>query len=389
MKVGAALKTVFLFCVLSMTSEVYGYTAADYTKAGLQFYNQKNYAMAIRYFNAALSMTPPDPRALQVRANCYYFLGQYQSALADYEKILAQSPSGPVSQFVQALRAKMAAAPGATPAVSTQVTAQATVEAAPAAKSLEAGGLGLRVEPAFMTLNLADFNNDAQTGQANAGVSQQTDPSYQYSSSVPSAIVAVIVEPIARLGGGFEIGLPFNIMTIGKVNWTAQDNSGYNHAVAYDVSAFSVGLNARYAFGSGIVRPFIAAGGLLAPVGINYTDILNTPAPSTTTSLSGTFSGMAFGGQGQVGVDFHVGDPFVISLFGGYQTAAANSFKGSVTTSGSGTSTTDNGQLGIATGANGNYITFLKDGTTAPIGFRPLQVELTGILAGIHLSVFF
>ena len=383
MKVGAALKTVFLFGALVTASEVYGYTAADYTNAGLQLYKQKNYAMAIRYFTAALTMTPPDPRALQSRANCYYFMGQYQAALADYEKLQAQSPSGPVSQFVQALRAKIGTAPAVAPGVSAPAASATAVES-PVPAGEKPSGLGLRLEPAFMTLSFTDFNNDAQTGKAFA-----TQSGYQYDASIPSAIVAVGVEPIGRLGGGFEIGVPFNILVIGKATQTFQDSTGYSQTIAYDVSAFSVGLNARYAFGNGIVRPFIGVGGLLAPIGMNYTNIVNTAPPSTTTSLSGTFSGMAFGGQGQVGVDFHVGDPFVISIFGGYETATANSFKGSVTTSGTGTSTTDNGQLGVATSSSGPYITFLKDGDPAPTGFRPLQVDLTGILAGIHLSVFF
>jgi hypothetical protein len=383
MKVGAALKTVFLFGALVTVSRVYGYTASDYTNAGLRLYNQKNYAMAVRYFTAALTMIPPDPRALQARANCYYFMGQYQAALADYEKLLAQSPSGPVSQFVQALKAKIGTAPATAPGISAPTASATAVEAAGSAGE-KPSGLGLRVEPAFMTLSLTDFNNNAQTGKAFA-----TQAGLQYDSSVPSAIVAVGVEPIGRLGGGFEIGLPFNILTIGKATQTYQDSNGYNQTVSFDVSSFSVGLNARYAFGNGVVRPFIGAGGLLAPIGINYTDISNTPPPSTTTSISGTFSGMAFGAQGQLGVDFHVGDPFVISIFGGYETATANSFKGSVTTSGTGTSTTDNGQLGVATSSSGPYITFLKDGDPAPTGFRPLQVDLTGILAGIHLSLFF
>jgi hypothetical protein len=175
--------------------------------------------------------------------------------------------------------------------------------------------LGLRVEPIFFTMNLADFNADAATRQADAVQEQAVDPTYTFSPAVPTDYVGVALEPVAQLGGGFEIGLPFCVMPVGKVTGTAQGSSQYNDATSYAISAFSIGLNARYVFGNGPVRPFLAGGGLLVPIVISYTEILNFP-PNPTTSASGDFSGMAIGGQGQVGVDFHVGDPFVLSLFG-------------------------------------------------------------------------
>jgi hypothetical protein len=59
-----------------------------------------------------------------------------------------------------------------------------------------------------------------------------------------------------------------------------------------------------------------------------------------------------------------------------------------VTVSGTSTTTTYNGQLGVWDDTNGKKITF-SDGTIAYPGFRPLEINLSGIMGGIHLSVYF
>ena len=380
-----------LLCGLIFTikSSAFGYTAADYTNAGLQLYSAKNYTQAIPYFTAALGMNPSDAKALQGRANSYYFLGRNQEALSDYEKILVATPSGPVSQFVQALRAKMGPnVPVAGAAASPSGPASANGAAAVVSAPLKPAGLGLRLEPVYGMVTFADFTADSETGKKDASQIQAGDPSYQFDSTVPSSYVMVGLEPVAQVGSSFEIGLPFTIMPIGTVTSSVKDDSGFNNSVSYALSAFSVGLTGRLLLGQGPMRVFVAAGGLMVPVGINFTDILNVPG-SSTLSGSGSFSQSAFGGQCQVGLDFHVGEPFVVSLVGGYLFASANGFKGSLTTSGNGPTTKDQGELGVYDSPNGKKITFLKEGDPEPLNFRPLLVDLGGITAGIHLAVFF
>ncbi len=371
---------------LLIPAGVLAYTAADYTNAGLQFYAARNYAQAVLYFSAALGMNPSDNRALQGRANSYYFLGKNQEALNDYEKLLMASPSAPLSQFAQALRSKIASQAQVPGAASVPVSANGAALLAPQ----KPAGLGLRLETSYGTLNFADFIADSETGKKDASQIQQSDPSFQYDSTVPSGYVMVGVEPVAQVGSNLEIGLPFQIMPAGTFTVSSQDNSGYSDSTAFSINAFSVGLTGRLLFGQGPVRIFAAAGGLLAPVGINYSDFLNIQTPSPVNySQTGSFSQMAFGGQGQLGLDFHVGDPFVVSLAGGYTALSASGFKGSVTTSGNVPTATDQGRLGVYDSPNGKKIIFLKDGDPEPLNFRPLVVDLSGLLAGIHLSVFF
>ncbi len=374
--------------------ETYAYTAEDYTNAGLQVYAKKDYGLAVRYFTAALAVNPSNVRALQSRANSYYFLGKNQEALADYEKVLANNPSGPVSQFVQALRAKAGSAGpalGTSAPASTGPVSAGQTPSSPAGIGTAAvqkpGGIGFRLEPGMAFITLNDFLSDGATRQADAAVSQLTDPTYTFKEAVPSGFIDVCLEPLVQVGPNFEIGLPFSIMPVGNVSSPSSGTSGYADTISYSISGFSVGLNGRFILGSGPLRIFAAGGGLLVPVGISYSDILNVL--NNTTQISGNFSSLSFGGQAQLGFDFHVGEPFVVSLFGGYQSASANGFKGSVATSVNGTTTTDPGQLGVFDDTNGKKVTFLKDGNAAPLNFRPLQIDLSGVLAGIHLAIFF
>lgn len=118
MKITTICRIFFLLAIL--TAKAQAYTAADYYNAGLQLYNAKNYPQATQYFTAALSLDPNNAAALQGRANCYYAQGQYQQALTDYQKVLSLNPSNAqLSQFVQALQAKVGASPAAAAPAST------------------------------------------------------------------------------------------------------------------------------------------------------------------------------------------------------------------------------------------------------------------------------
>src|SRR6266852_9002702 len=93
-----------LIIIFMFSGTAYAVTSADYAKAGLQLYNQKNYAQAVQYYGAAISLDPNNAAALQGRANCYYILGQLPQALGDYQKVYAVAPSSQLSQFIQALQ---------------------------------------------------------------------------------------------------------------------------------------------------------------------------------------------------------------------------------------------------------------------------------------------
>ena len=94
---------------------------------------------------------------------------------------------------------------------------------------------------------------------------------------------------------------------------------------------------------------------------------------------------MGFGGQLQVGADYHIADGFSLSLFGGFQMATADSFKGKVTSG----NASANGQWMMVPLDAGLVLDFIQDGQTAPTGSRPFKMDLSGPFGGLLLSAFF
>jgi tetratricopeptide (TPR) repeat protein len=97
--------------ILGTASNVLAATAADYYQAGLKLYTAQDYSHALPYLSAALKLEPNNSQALQVRGYCYYSLGQYQEALADYQKLLSLNPSdAKLTAFIGQINAKIRAA---------------------------------------------------------------------------------------------------------------------------------------------------------------------------------------------------------------------------------------------------------------------------------------
>ena len=108
----------FLFLTVSvfLDSRAYGSAATEYDNAGLQLYNSHVYDQAQEYYELALQSNPQDAAALMGSGNCHYALGQYAEALAAYRKLQTLQPGNTqLASFVQALQARMGAAPAATP----------------------------------------------------------------------------------------------------------------------------------------------------------------------------------------------------------------------------------------------------------------------------------
>lgn len=110
MKRGSCFRTCLWVLVLAFqVPDAHGATAADYVSAGSRFYAAKDYSQAILQYDAALGMDPGNGAALLGRGNCYYFLGRYQEALADYQGV--KDPSPQLTQWIETVRAKAGNAP--------------------------------------------------------------------------------------------------------------------------------------------------------------------------------------------------------------------------------------------------------------------------------------
>ncbi len=106
--------SVFALSVLIAVTVQAQDQSSAYYQAGNTLYGQKNYDMAIRYYQAAVQVNPQMWQADQGLGNCYYAKGDKVNALASYQKALDINPNNPgLSNFVQTLRAQVPAAPAA------------------------------------------------------------------------------------------------------------------------------------------------------------------------------------------------------------------------------------------------------------------------------------
>ncbi len=115
--------------------------SAQYYAAGNTYYAQKNYDLAIRYYQGAVQTNPNSWQSYQGMGNCYYGKGDSANALVNYQKALSINPNNPqLASFVQSLQAQAGTpAPAAATASNTATSPSAAMKptGAASAKSFE------------------------------------------------------------------------------------------------------------------------------------------------------------------------------------------------------------------------------------------------------------
>ncbi len=399
-KVGASASTAPPFPGSTAAPAVPGATSDSSFAQGVALFQQQQYAQAVPLFQKAVQENPNDSKA-------YYYLGVAQIQTGDMKDAAVAlglsnklNPNPSVAAYVDQVKGRLS--PEDQQWVENQIASGNTGGSQTASKPK---AFGIRFEPAIVSLSLKDFTTNAQSQQSEAQLLQQSgDSSLSYNGAVPTGAPRIGAEPVLRLSQNFEIGVPWAVIPVGTASDTIQDNLGDTVTDSYNISAFAIGLNLRYLFGSGSFQPFIAGGPMIVPINIGYSAGATLGGTPYYTS-SGNFTGTAVGGQVQLGLDWHLGDTFVISPFAGYQIASGNSFQATINSTG-GASSGQTAQLQVIPTSSGSAITpvsngklilpvlngnsgFLAAGSDAPAGSRPLEMDLSGPFGGIQLSAFF
>ncbi len=120
--IGLIGKLLFIFLVaayfLTPTTLCAQQHAPDFVRMGTQAFHNKQFDMAISYYNSALDENVDYWPAYQALGTVYYYKKNYKEAEKDFEKALELNPdSAPLRKFVNALRAylHMPALPAPTP----------------------------------------------------------------------------------------------------------------------------------------------------------------------------------------------------------------------------------------------------------------------------------
>jgi tetratricopeptide (TPR) repeat protein len=336
---------------------------------GVALYQQKQIPAAIDMFQRAVQENPNDPKA-------YYYLGVLQAGQGDAKDgayALGMSnklqPNPGVAGYVERLKEKISP--------EDRQWVEGRLASGPA-KGVVASkkSFGVRLQPAFSMLSLTDFNTNAQSLQTAVSQAQAFDPTVTYTGLVPQGSLHIAIEPVLPLGSDLEVGLPLSIFPVGTASDSVTDSIGaLNFKDSMDISAFSVGLNARYLFPMGDLKPFIALGALVEPISVNWS--FSQSGAGGVTTATGTFSGMAIGGQFQLGADWSLGDTFSVSPFVGYEVGSASPLTGNFSYSYGGTSQGYSGQLEMEPLPSGGSAIYANSSNfTPPSGSRALQVDL-------------
>jgi hypothetical protein len=385
-------------------------TSNDYYQAALQLYNAKSYSQSIPYFGAAIALDPNNLAAYQGRANCEYTLGDKPAALSDYQKVYSLHPTPQLSQFIQMLQGQMAAPPP---------IAAEEMKPAPFKDITYSDKYEIRIIFGASTLSLDSFKSNTQSFVALAQSIQSNGvTNVSYNGTVPDGAMPQFgIEISRRFSPELECGLFFTYLPVGTITddfeYPNVGGTAYYYASkdSYNLTGYLVGAQFRYTFSHGDFRPFATLGLMATPLQIAFTSTDDYQDPSLLqedeATLNGAFSAVGFGGQAQVGLDWDLGDGFVVSPAVGYQYVSVNNFQATLkntSAQGSQGSTatlevvpTDFGKMIIPI-INGNTsrmiynnsttIPFTYPGSSAPSGI-PLRIDMSGLKGNLQISYNF
>ncbi len=331
---------------------------------GVALYQQKQYAQAIPQFQAAIQANPNDAASYKYLGYCQVMTGDYKDAAVALTLSNQKQPDPSIQNYLTQLKSRFA--PADQQWVDSQVAAASSTK--PAKTASKGSGFGIRLEPSIVSISLDDLVTHATSFQTAVSISQSSGyASDTYDAKIPTSTMQIALEPVISIGSNLEIGIPLSYLPVGKFT-ESYIYQGVAGSDSFDISAFSVGLNLRYLFGEGDIRPFIGAGGFVMPMSMDYS---STPS----NAMAGTYSSMGAGGQGQAGVDFRLGENAGISAYGGYETASADSFK--------------NGSLSLQMVTIAANETFIGASSTTTANSRPFKLNLSGPFGGIMIAGFF
>jgi tetratricopeptide (TPR) repeat protein len=364
---------------------------------GVSLYQQKQYPQAIPFFQQAVQQNPGDGKAYYYLGLSQVLAGQSKEACVNLTLSDQKLPNPQVKQYTDQLKAQLS--PEDQQWVDGQLVANASVQTTPVVKTFRLKR-SVRVSPEFLAFNLSDFEGSVTARLNEAKFFQLSDPSNQFTGSVPEAAPGLDVEGDYPLGPNFELGPSFQIVPVGTVSDRLQNNSGFILSDNFNIFAGYLSLMGRYFINQGDIKPWISGGPLVSFGYINYS--YDRVQGGSTTTFNGPFAGIGLGGQAKVGADIKISDAFIFSVFAGYQLDSSNGYSGTIkssTVTGVTPGATDT--LMVVPTSKGNVIVPVSNGVLClptfdspagapvPAGSRPAVLDLSGPLGGLSISYFF
>ncbi len=282
-----------------------------YFTQGVSYFQQKQYAQAIPYFQQAVHQEPGNYKP-------YYYLGFSQMILRDYKDAAValgicnlRRPDPSIEAYDNKLKAGLSS--DDVQWVNDQIAmAENQNSYGNSPQYADPNIFGIRLEPTLQTFSIPLLNTEEQARQTDA----QND-NVSFTASVPTGGLEITIEPTYRITSNIEVGLPISYDSVG----TYSDN--FSGGVTISYTDISIGLDGRYFIFTGELQPFI--GGGLAYHSASASE------PGSGSSGSGSTS--SIGEQVQLGFDYHLDKMLALSLYGGYQLANLGTGSSAITDS--------------------------------------------------------
>ncbi len=367
--------------------------APNYLNTGYSLFQQRQYAQAIQYFNAAIQQNPNDYRPYYYAGYAYYNTGNAKNAALYFAIANAKQPNASIKAYADRVKATLSADDQQW--VDDQVakytgTAMASGGSATGEKGNDTS-VGFHLMGGIEYI-FADPTQIKQYVTAAQSVS--------LNGITPNVIALPEFEPYVQLGKNFEINLAIGYFPVGNLSYTTFDynpgyttnpNSGFMLGTNADVwkyifntSIITADLGFKILFGDDKVKGYLGLGGGISPVSTTFTkqsfDTTGTIQLGTDTS-TGTYSTTAFNAQAILGVDFSLGKGIALGPYIGYRYLSASSFQNAGSTLVVDTKT---GAVGTASGNTNGYSNIPKGDSTTP-----LTLDFSGIEGGVNLSFSF
>ncbi len=341
----------------------------------------KKYKLAIPYFQEAQTLNPKDLTIYYDLAYCQYMTGDRAQAALNFAYYGEKKPDPQVTSVADKIKAALKP--------DDQRWFDDSLAAGPPFSApFHYSGIGLRLEPTYQLTSLKDFNDYANSLNAEGNLQKQNDSTFSLTATAPGGGLGVDLNPFIQVVDGFEAGLTFGALFVGGFNASYQgqnDTVSGNGLINYQVFETGISLRGNFIkFDKDRVRIFVEANPDLY---LTSLQVANSDTSGTTPGwdflpVAGNFSGSGVGGRFKLGVEWKPIPNSLFSFFGGYQIAQIQGFHGTTTAP-----TTASGQLEVERYQGNTAIGFVPNGSTptVPSGaqLNPLTLDLSGVIFGV------
>ncbi len=368
----------------------------NYMSTGYSLFQQRQYAQAIQYFNAAIQQNPNDYRPYYYAGYAYYNTGNARNAALYFAIANVKQPNDSIKAYADRIKASLSSDDQQW--VDDQVAK--FTGTAMAGGGGAAGEKGNDVTVGFHLLGGMEyiFSDPTQIKQyvtASNSVSLNGD--------TPNVIALPEFEPYVQLGKNFEINLAIGYFPVGNLSYTTYDYSRMDPdgtppsyptnadvwQYTYNTSIITADLGFKVIFGDDKVKGYLGLGGGISPVSTTFTKVsynsTGTAQLATDTS-SATYSTMAFNGQAILGVDFVLGKGIALGPYIGYRYLSASNFQNGGNTL---LVDTKSGAVGTASGNANGFSNMINQSTGIPDPTTPLTLDFSGLEGGVNLTFSF